>query len=236
MKTLLACVANLTLPAIAATAAAQDLQSQEIVVTGSRIDQSDYSDMQPAVGLRRQADFLVQRAVIRGDTRDGDEREEEIRAMLLRAIEQAGRSGVELAIGDYIVTQLTAANAADLALTGDRRPDSEMISFLVKAPLAGSSVEAAQRRIQGFIEAVPEVGRAQMDTLGDPTLSIVGPDSYRAAIIAEVAADAKRQADVMGDGYAVELTGLNMPVQWSRAGPGEVLLYIPYELSVVPQP
>lgn len=81
---------------------------------------------------------------------------------------------------------------------------------------------------------MPEVGRAQMDTLDDPTLSIVGPDSYRSQIIALVAEDAKRQAGVLGDGYGVELTGLNMPVQWARSGPGEVLLFIPYELKVVP--
>ena len=220
----------------AAPAMAQDLQSQEVVVTGTRIDQSDYSDYQPAVGLRRQADFLVQQVIVRGDTRDGDQREEEIRAMLLRAIDMAASSGVELAQGDYIVTQLTRENASDLELARDTRPDSERISFLVKAPLAGTGVEDAQRRIERFVEAVPEVGRAQMDVIGDPTLSVVGPDSFRDAIIAEVAADSRRQASVVGEGYAVELSGLNMPVQWARSGPGEVLLYIPYELKVVPRP
>lgn len=74
-----------------------------------------------------------------------------------------------------------------------------------------------------------------MDEMGDATLSVVGPDSYRDQIIAAVAADAKRQATVVGSEYAVELTGLNMPVQWARSGPGEVLLFIPYELSVRPR-
>ncbi|MBI1403048.1 MAG: TonB-dependent receptor [Porphyrobacter sp.] len=216
-------------------AAAQDLQQQEIVVTGSRIEQDDYSDFQPAVGLRRKADFLVQQVTIRGDTRDADQREKEIRAMLTRAIEMAGRSGVELAYGDYILTRLTPATAAELELQNDRRPDSERINFLIKAPLAGQTVEQAQAAIRRFIKAVPEVGRAQMDEMDDPTLSVVGPDSYRAAIIAEVAADAKRQADVLGSDYAVELTGLNMPVQWARSGPGEVLLFIPYELKIRPR-
>ncbi|WP_379920849.1 hypothetical protein [Erythrobacter sp. R86502] len=44
---------------------------------------------------------------------------------------------------------------------------------------------------------------------------------------AAVAADAKRQSAVVGTDYAVELKGLNMPVQWVRSGPGEVLLFIP---------
>jgi hypothetical protein len=227
--------AAFALMAVAAPAAAQDLQQQEIVVTGSRIEQDDYSDFQPAVGLRRKADFLVQQVTIRGDTRDADQREKEIRAMLTRAIEMATRGGVELAYGDYILTRLTVETAAELELQSDRRPDSERINFLIKAPLAGQTVEQAQAAIRRFIKAVPEVGRAQMDEMGDPTLSVVGPDSYRAAIIAEVAADAKRQAEVLGGDYAVELTGLNMPVQWARSGPGEVLLFIPYELKVRPR-
>lgn len=214
---------------------AQDLGRQEIVVTASRIEQEDYSDMQPAVGLQRKADFLVQQVTIRGDTRDAAQREQEIRAMLKRAIDLSGRSGVELAQGDYVLVRLTPEIAAELELQDDRRPDSERINFLVKAPLADQSVEQAQAAIRRFVATVPEVGRAQMDELGDPTLSVVGPDSYREAIIAAVAADAKRQAAALGSDYAVELTGLNMPVQWTRAGPGEVLLFIPYELKVRPR-
>lgn len=225
----------LVLLAAAAPLAAQDLERQEIMVTASRIEADDYSDEQPAVGLRRKADFLVQQVAIRGDTRSADQREEEIRAMLGRAIEGAARGGVELAYGDYILTRLTPGNATELELKSDRRPDSELVSFLVKAPLAAQSVEQAQTAIRRFIEAVPEVGRAQMDEIGDPTLSVVGPDSYREAIIAAVAADARRQAAVLGSDYAVELTGLNMPVQWARSGPGEVLLFIPYELKVRPR-
>ena len=225
----------LALAVAAAPLTAQDLQQQEIVVTGSRINQDDYSDLQPAVGLRRKADFLVQQVTIRGDTRDADQREKEIRAMLRRAIEMAGRSGVELAQGDYILTRLTLETASDIELQNDRRPDSQQIIFLVKAPLANQTIEQAQGAIRQFIEAVPETGRAQMDELGDATLSVVGPDSYRDQIIAAVAADAKRQAAVVGSDYAVELTGLNMPVQWARSGPGEVLLFIPYELSVRPR-
>ncbi len=215
---------------------AQDLSSSEIIVTGSRIDNDDFADSRPAVGLRRKADFLVQEVIIRGDTRDAEQREREIRSMLTQAINRAGKSGVELAQGAYIVTRITNENAGELELSSDRRPDSELIRFLVKAPLGDATIQQAQARIASFIEAVPEIGRAQMDQSGDPTLSVVGPDSFRDQIIAEVAADSKRQAALMGAGFSVELTGLNMPVQWTRAGPGEVLLYIPYELRVVPRP
>lgn len=220
----------------AAPLLAQDLSSREIiVVTGSRIEQNDYSDYQPAVGLVRKGDFLVQEVAIRGDTRDAEQRADEIKKMLRDAITMADRGSIELATGDYILTRLTLENADDVSLQRDRRVDAQRINFLVKAPLKDRSVEDARKAIEAFIESVPEVGRAQMDGMGETQVSVVGPDSYRDEIIAKVAADAKRQAGVLGEDYAVELTGLNMPVQWTPAGPGEVLLFIPYELKVIPR-
>lgn len=222
---------------LAHPAQAQDLEAQEVVVTGSRIEQDDYARDMPAVGLRRTADFLVQKVVIRGDTRDATQRRREIRAMLADAIRRAGAAGVELAYGDYILTRLTLENAEEVILQNDNRPDSERVTFLAKARLAGSqSGEAAQAQIDRYIDSVPEVGRAQMDAAGDSTLSIVGPDSYRPQIAAKIAEDAAAMAQRMGQGYAVEVEGLNMPVQWARSGPGEVFLYVPYKLVIVPRP
>lgn len=222
---------------LAMPAAAQDLEGAEIIVTGSRIEQDDFSDSMPAVGLRRPADFPVQTVAIRGDTRDPTERRNEIRAMLADAVRRADRAGVELAYGDYILTRLTTENIAEIALERDNRPDSERVTFRVKAKLGGSQTgEAAQAQIERYIESVPEVGRAQMDSWGSSTLSIVGPDSYRSQIAEKIADDANAMADRMGENYAVEVEGLNMPVQWARSGPGEVLLYIPYKLTIVPRP
>jgi hypothetical protein len=208
---ILACAVS---AALAVPASAQDLQNAEVVVTGSRVDQEDYSRDMPAVGLRRTADFLVQQVTIRGDTRDQKQRRQEIHEMLARAIALASKHGVELAFGDYILTPLTAATVDDLVIKNDTRPDSERVDFLVKAPLAGKeSGTAAEQRISDYVEAVPEVGRAQMDESGDATLSVVGPDSYRGQIADKVAEDARAMAARMGEGYAVKVEGLNMPVQ-----------------------
>jgi hypothetical protein len=231
---ILACAVS---AALAVPASAQDLQNAEVVVTGSRVDQEDYSRDMPAVGLRRTADFLVQQVTIRGDTRDQKQRRQEIHEMLARAIALASKHGVELAFGDYILTPLTAATVDDLVIKNDTRPDSERVDFLVKAPLAGKeSGTAAEQRISDYVEAVPEVGRAQMDESGDATLSVVGLDSYRGQIADKVAEDARAMAARMGEGYAVKVEGLNMPVQWARSGASEVMLYIPYKLVVVPKP
>ncbi len=222
---------------LAASAQAQDLNSAEIVVTATRIEQDDYARDMPAVGLRRRADYLVQDVTIRGDTRDPKERSREIYAMLAKAVELAGKGGVELAYGDYILTALTAANIKELPLLADTRPDSQRVNFLVKVRLSDAmSSKQAQEKIDTYVESVPEAGRAQMDSGGDPTLSVIGPDSYRAQIAAIVAEDARKLAQTVGEGYAVQIEGLNMPVQWSRSGLSEVLLYIPYKLVIVPRP
>lgn len=222
---------------VAAPTSAQDLASQEIVVTGSRVEQDGYQRDMPAVGLRRTADFLVQEVAIRGDTRDPKQRATEIRQMLARAVALADKHGVQLAYGDYILTPLTAANLDEVTLTNDNRPDSQRVSFLVKAPLGGKEAgAAAEKRIETYVEAVPEVGRAQMDMGGDSSLSIVGPDQYRLQIADRVMADARALSDRMGAGYAVTIEGLNMPVLWTQAGPSEVMLYIPYKLVIVPKP
>ncbi|WP_442680536.1 TonB-dependent receptor [Sphingomonas sp. ASY06-1R] len=222
---------------LAAPSSAQDLAAQEIVVTGARAEQDGYQRDMPAVGLRRTADFLVQQVIIRGDTRDPKQRAVEIRQMLERAVQLAGKHGVQLAYGDYILTPLTPDNLDQITLSNDSRPDSQKISFLVKAQLGGKESGArAEKRIEYFVESVPEVGRAQMDMDDDSSLSIVGPDQYRAQIADKVMEDARMLSTKMGAGYAVSIEGLNMPVQWTQAGPAEVLLYIPYKLVIVPKP
>lgn len=223
--------------ALSASVQAQDLSTAEVVVTGSRIAQDDYARDMPAVGLRKRADYLVQQVTIRGDTRDGKQRSQEIYAMLAKAVDLAGKSGVELAYGDYILTTLTAANIRELALEKDTRPDSERVNFLVKVRLSDAmSGKDAQEKIKRYVVSVPEVGRAQMDSGDDPTLSVIGPDSYRGQIAAVVGEDARKLAATIGEGYAVQIEGLNMPVQWSRSGPSEVMLYIPYKLVIAPRP
>jgi len=230
-------IAGALLAAIAGPALAQDLQSAEVIVTGTRIEQDDYARDMPAVGLRRTADFLVQEVAIRGDTRDQKQRRQEIHDMLAKAVAMAQKNGVELAFGDYILTPLTAQTMDDLVIHGDSRPDSERVDFLVKARLGGTQTgQQAKQRISDYVEAVPEVGRAQMDESGDATLSVVGPDSYRGQIAETIADDARAMAGRMGPDYAVQVEGLNMPVQWARSGASEVMLYIPYKLVVVPKP
>jgi hypothetical protein len=74
-----------------------------------------------------------------------------------------------------------------------------------------------------------------MEDGGDPSLSIVGPDRYRPQIAQAVATDAARMAGLFGEGYAVEVVGLEGTVQWQRRGTTDLFLYIPYRLTITPR-
>lgn len=227
----------------AAPAAAQNIGDQEIIVTGTRIAAPGGQARPPAIGLKRTADFAVQYVSITGDTREEQKRRDEIFAMVRKAIELAGRrEGIELATGTLVVEPLTLDNYRDLPLGDedddedydyDNRPDTDRIRFLVKTRLgAGTDSRAALERIAAFIKAVPAVGRAEMEPDGDLTLSVVGPDQYRGEIVERVATDARATAARLGADYAVTATGLDRPVEWTRASLTEVFLYVPYSYSV----
>lgn len=234
----------LLLAALAAPAAAQNIGDSEIMVTGSRIARPGLDPIEtvetirpPAIGMKRLADFAIQQVTIVGDTRDEAKRRDEIFAMVRKAIELAGRrGGIELATGQLVVEPLTLANYRNLEIEeDDERDDVEQVSFLVKTRLAaGMDAKAALERIEAFVKAVPAVGRAEMEKDGDLTLSVVGPDQYRAAIVDLVAADARAMAARLGPAYAVHADGLDQAVLWSRASLTEVYLYVPYRYSIVP--
>jgi hypothetical protein len=242
-------IALLLAAALPAPAVAQDLNAGEIVVTGSRARQT-YIDPRtnravetgedgsglPSVGLRRRADFALLPVMISGDTRERDPRREEILTMVRSALALAGRSGIELAVGDFFVVPLTAENYRTLTFLGDGRPDSERVVFFIKTRLGASAEEAnaAITRLEQFVRSVPAAGRAEMRAAGPLTLSIVAPDQYRNQLLDQIATEARAIAARFGPDQRIEARGLDRPVEWRRAGITEVFLYIPPQLTFRP--
>ncbi|MES2444940.1 MAG: TonB-dependent receptor [Pseudomonadota bacterium] len=227
--------------------AQEDSGGDEIIVTGFRsLDPDDDDDRArekpvpvPAAiqMLRRTADFAVQQVMITGDTREEDGRREEIQSMARNAIGLAAKFGVQLSIGDFVIEPLTLANVKDLPFSDDEDGvQAERIVFLVKVPLApGIDSKTALARIAGFIKGVPAVGRAEMKPLSELTLSVVNPEQYRGAIIDLVARDTAATSGRFGPAYGVEVSGLDRPVQWRRAGLTEVQLFLPSAATVRPR-
>jgi hypothetical protein len=238
-------------PAVAQDSGASD-GTAEIIVTGSLMRKRNNNEDQPrpvippaaAQMLRRTADFAIQQVVIASDTVGEDGAKKEALAMVRKAIDLAGSSGVLVASGEIVVEPLTVTNYADLKiLDGDEddddpddKVDGQFVKFLVKVPLTpGVDAKTALAKIDQFIKKVPQVGRAEMKPYGDLTLSVVNPEQYRSAIIDLVAKDTAGTSAKFGAGYGVEVTGLDKPVQWKRAGLTEVQLFLPANSTIRPR-
>jgi hypothetical protein len=214
-----------------------DFDNANIVVTGTKVrsDFDGYSASVPLVGYQRQADYLLQPIRITGDTRDAKQRVDEVYQTIAGFLRAANAQGFELAYGDVVTTDVTTANLRDLPLSNAGRPDTSGITLFATTKLAEMDVKTAQSRLAALIKGFRPVGRALVEDGGSPSLSIVGPDRYRPQIAEAVAKDAARMAGLFGDGYAVEVTGLEGTVQWQRRGTTDLFLFIPYRLTITPR-
>ena len=228
--------------ALAMLATAMPALAQEVIVTAQRrnynASDSGYNNSLPAtarpvVNLKRMADYIVLPVRAVNDTRDATTRQNDLNATIRNAIATADKAGVELAIGDYVLERLTLANTTRLTFSGDGRPDTSQTMFLAKIRVTpGMDLNSARERIDQYLAAVSKAGRSRIQSWGEPTLSVVNPDQYRPQIIDLIAADAAASAAKFGPGYGVEVSGLDRPVEWARAGPVEVFLYLPAAYTV----
>lgn len=209
--------------------------AQEVVITASRGEFANAPNgyvgivlpSRPVITLTRTADYVVFGINVQGDERDSTRRRADLLATIRAAIAAAGGAGVELATGQYVLQPLTAADVGNLPLSGAGRPDTDQTSFLVKVRVApGIDLTSARTRTDGFLRGVKRVGRTTMSVTFGPTLSMIQPDQYRAQIIDLIAADAAASAAKFGPTYGVEVAGLDRPVEWTRAGPIDVFLYL----------
>lgn len=223
-------------------ASATPALAQEVIVTAQRRDANNVGSVynsgivplsRPIVNLRRTADFAVLTVALVGDERDAKKRRADLNATLRNTIAAAEKGGFELATGDYLLEPLTLASYERLSYSGDGRADTDRTYFLVKLRLTpGMDILTAQKRLEAFIASVPKVGRSAMTSGGAVTLSVVNPDQYRPQIIELIAADAAASAAKFGPGYGVAVSGLDRPVEWSRAGPTDVFLYLTTSYTV----
>ncbi len=214
-----------------AEAHAQEIE--EIVVTGTLVGSGV-----PGMHLRRTADNLLLRVQIVNDSRDEDQREDEIHRTLLDAIQAADRNNrIELSTvtESGFVLPLTRANY-QIELEGGNRPDTSQAYFRAKSAVPGSADdgEALVIELRRFISELDMVGRTQVFVDGDVEVSIVNPNQYRAEAIRLFADDVRTVTSALGDDYRVVVSGIDRPIRWARAGSITVAIYIPYEYMVVP--
>lgn len=241
-RTMAAIVLALAMLTPTAAALAQDTsQVGEVVVTAERRQgpmQTVAIGGQPHVVAFRRADNLIVELKVECDTRDTSDRLSELNASLRNVIAAAAADGsISLGIQDEDAGIIVPFKAEALAalLNAGARPDTTVATITVKTKiLPTDTFDTATGRIDGFIGRIKMVGRSQASRTGEWQLTLVTPRQYRPEIIAAIAKDANEAAKAVGPGYGVVLTGLERPLQWSRSGPLELALFIPYTLTVQP--
>jgi hypothetical protein len=192
----------------------------------------------PNVQVSRLADNLVVSVRVACDTRESAQRRSEITQTLAAMARAAGLdASIELGLD-------SGGNVADFDArmiptlrfhSDDGRPDTSAVTLVIKTPIAeGDTLEAASARIRAFVESTQRVGRTELRLMDDWEPTVIRPDQYRPVVLAAIAADAGTTAAAFGPAYGVEVTGLSRQVTWRQAGPLELMLYIPYQLSITP--
>lgn len=225
-------IAAIAAALLAGPVAAQGVE--EIVVTASRLKEYDPAET-PSVTLTKRADNLITKVTVVCDTRDQSQRRSELKATLRNLIRAAGQDkAIALGVGDEIVGEF-GEDMLDAVIVPDAKADTSRATLLVKTAVAATDTfDAATGRITTFVERTAKVGRTEILLDDDWQLTLIQPTRYRPDVVKLVAEDAHRLAAAFGEGYGVEVQGLQLPVSWYQAGPLDLALYIPYRLTVRP--
>jgi hypothetical protein len=218
----------------------------EVVVTAERRAENlqgvpvAFSGGQPHVVVFHRADNLIVDLQVECDTRDQSDRLGELRATLKNVVGAAAADGsIELGVEDEQAGVVVPfrLEALDALLNPGQRADTTQVTIIVKTKIQpNDSFDAATGRIDAFIKKIKVVGRSQAARSGDWQLTLISPRQYRPQILEAIAKDANEAAKDVGPGYGVTLNGLERPIGWSRSGPLELALYIPYSLNIAPLP
>lgn len=212
-----------------------------VVVTGSRIERSDYDeyfdDDQSAIGLTRTADYFVKPIYVSSDSRDAAVRRSEVNTMLEATIALAESKGISLVAGEFKLAPLTLENMDDLVSYGrGTRPDTTRVKIYARLPVGGAfeGVDEVDQAVRAFKTEVPVTGRAYMET-GSANLAIDDPDQYRGAVVKAIADEARRYAAMFGSDYGIEIRGLDSELYLNQASQTELFLYIEHSFVIKPK-
>lgn len=200
-----------------------------IEVTGSRISYRDLLDV-PAVAITKRGDYLSQGFTLVNDTRSEEGRRQEVDATLRKLITRAGKQYAVIHDDGY--AQTLTAGSPPLTLSADpKRPDTGSVDLRVRVDIDGDD-PAQIERLREFLRDTPMVGRTEIQLEPDTALGMRRPERYRYELIDAIATDSQRLRKTMGEGCEVALDGLNSRIEWERVGPLELLLYVPYSMTV----
>lgn len=212
--------------------AQDDVQLETITVVGSRISYRDLLDT-PAVSLTRRGDSLQQQFMLRNDTRNEDLRRDELHQTIRAMMKRAGKRYAVVHPENYVGV-LDEANYRVEVKDDGKLADAGLVNLALSVTLEGytGSGEELIRDLRKFIEESSGVGRTEIVLGQDTALSLTRPERYRYELLAAIATDSAKVRAELGQGCKVSLDGLNSRVEWERISAVQLVLYIPYSMSV----
>jgi hypothetical protein len=116
----------------------------------------------------------------------------------------------------------------------DKRPDVNKVTLSLRTAIHGEPGKAEEmtRALRAFVEKAERVGRTEIDTGNETSLSLTRPERFRYDLIKAIAEDTAHVRTQVGAGCTVRLEGLSSRIEWARASASELLLYIPYHMII----
>lgn len=206
--------------------------AEEVYVTGLRASES-YSGT-PAVVIRKPADFLVQEVELVNDSRSSELRRKEIFSTIEGMIKGAAADRkIALSYGKGFLLPVDLRDDSLRITDGRERPDTSSVRIFVKTTLApGDDVKARMAELRKFITHVDQVGRTEIQPVGEMGLSIVDPEKYRYEIFEKIADENRRMVKAIGGKCKVTMGEMGSRVRWQRTETAELTLYISYSVEV----
>jgi hypothetical protein len=228
-------LASLVLALLPIAVVAQDdtVALETIVVTGSRVTYRDLLET-PAVSLTRRGDSLRQPFTLHNDSRNADTRRDEIHATIKDMMRRAG-DRYRIVYPENFVGALDDSNYRVEIASDEDRPDAGFVELAVDVALEGRSESGERliRDLRAFIESIEGEGRTEIELGEETALSLVRPERFRHELIAAIAADTAKVRAALGAGCKVQLDGMNSRIEWERVSALQLVLYIPYQMSVM---
>lgn len=218
---------------VASAAGAQEGDSvslDRIEVTGSRITYRDLLDT-PAVSITRAGDYLLQQVKLVNDSRSEALRRDELHATI-RALLKAGKGRYALLHGDAYRIELDASMAAIEPVKAQRADTSEVTLHLRADVGDPKQAERTIRALREFAANAAMTGRTELQLIDDTALGMHRPERYRYELIDAIAKDSRRIVQTLGIGCSVQLDGLNSRLEWQRVSAAELMLYVPYSMTI----
>ncbi len=213
-------------------------QSDEIVVTGSRIQRSMTTNNDTGIFIEKKGDYLLLEVTIENDSRDLATRLSEIEATINNMMEAAKKDkSIELSLIDKgnVVRTLNVAMFNSNVVRGVR-PDTSLAHLKVKTNIPNNVQDAFKlsTKLAKFVDGIKEVGRTKIETYDQVAVSIVNPYQHRAVLIKAIINDINSTTKALNGEYRVVLNGMDSRLQWARSGDLNLAFYMDYSFKIIP--